>query len=70
MTEIYLKVTKDGQVNTPEYVTVREVLNWREWSQREADAIGHVVNGNLRRLSTINSQGVFCDLEPDDREAS
>lgn len=68
MTEIYLKVTIDGQASHPRYIDVDDVLAWRYWLQHEADKIAAVSLGNCKRFSTRTPQGVYCDLEPDDRQ--
>ena len=57
----HLKVICDFDYS-PKLMPIAEILAWRDWSEREREAIDLVVRGELRRFST-SYNGVFCDLE-------
>ncbi len=56
-----LRVTYDD-TRLPEVTTMDSVLRWKDWSDREKEAIEFVAAGRLRRFST-SRDGVDCDLE-------
>ena len=58
-----LKVTRDGKTES-QTVSVDDVLTWRQWRSYEVAAIKAVAAGELRRFSTRDEDGTFCDLEP------
>jgi hypothetical protein len=53
-------VTFDG--GKTEFVTLADVLQWRDWSEREKLIIRDVESGKARRFST-SKNGRYCDIE-------
>lgn len=58
-----LKVTFDGESPRFRLIPYADILQWRKWSDRENEILRHVMSGEVRRFSTRNDQGVFCDVE-------
>ena len=54
-----LQVTFDG--GKVEYVTLADVLKWRQWSERERQAIWDVNAGRAPCFSTSRN-GIYCDV--------